>query len=272
MSHAWYPRYPGDYLRDTQHLSLVQHGAYGVLLDSYYCTGKPLPIDRDSLYRIARAFTPEERLAVDSVVVQFFVQQDDGWHNRRADVELAKQTDFQKERSESGRKGAEKRWSNSANGSAITQPMAKPMASTVTTTTTTKEQSQEKQNRPDDVAQRDSFSEKAEQTLLRKYPEDGEEKIRFGLQVISERAYNSRSSPGSTKYFVSAYESLREEKRFQEDFDWYQENPQSNDRRIALNTLIQLADAESKRTGREFDDCYRDLLREKPEEITEKVM
>ena len=37
----WYKRYIGDYQRDTGHLSMVEHGSYTLMLDTYYATGRP---------------------------------------------------------------------------------------------------------------------------------------------------------------------------------------------------------------------------------------
>jgi uncharacterized protein YdaU (DUF1376 family) len=103
----WYPRYPGDYMRDTAHLSLVQHGVYNVLLDHYYATGGPLPDSANDLIRICRAFTPEEQQAVKIIADQFFPINGDGLrHNKRADNELAKSA----EKSQKARASIEKRW------------------------------------------------------------------------------------------------------------------------------------------------------------------
>jgi uncharacterized protein YdaU (DUF1376 family) len=86
----FYKRYMGDYARDTAHLSLMEHGAYTMLLDTMYATEKPLPIDRPSLYRICRATSAAERKAVDNVADQFFPVNGDGSrHNPRVDKELA---------------------------------------------------------------------------------------------------------------------------------------------------------------------------------------
>ena len=41
----WYKRFIADYKRDTGHLSMLEHGAYQALLDTYYLTEKPLPSD-----------------------------------------------------------------------------------------------------------------------------------------------------------------------------------------------------------------------------------
>src|SRR6185312_455647 len=88
----YYERYCGDYQRDTAHLSLSEHGAYTMLLDTYFSVEKPLPSDLPSLYRVCRAMTRLEQQAVKSVAEQFFpVSEVDGLrHNQRADREIAK--------------------------------------------------------------------------------------------------------------------------------------------------------------------------------------
>lgn len=86
----FYHRYPGDYMRDTKHLSLAEHGAYSLLLDTYFSTEEPLPRDYEGLYRICSAMTKAEKAAVKSVVDQFFpVAQDGKRHNKRADKVIA---------------------------------------------------------------------------------------------------------------------------------------------------------------------------------------
>ncbi len=104
MNNAWFAFYPGDYGRKTAHLPVAENGAYLLLLIHYYATGKPLPNDKVSLYRIARAHGDDERAAVDSVVSQFFTLQDDGYHNSRADVELGKRAEFHNKLAAAGRK------------------------------------------------------------------------------------------------------------------------------------------------------------------------
>src|SRR5687768_14538354 len=88
----YYERYCGDYQRDTAHLSLAEHGAYTMLLDTYFSVEKPLPKDLPSLYRVCRAMTRVEQQAVKTIAEQFFpVSGIDGLrHNHRADREIAK--------------------------------------------------------------------------------------------------------------------------------------------------------------------------------------
>ena len=83
----WYRRYPGDYLADTRHLSLREHGAYVLLLDCFYASGRPL--DPNRVHRICGAEDDEDRKAVDRIVVEFWTSTESGLRNPRADRELA---------------------------------------------------------------------------------------------------------------------------------------------------------------------------------------
>jgi uncharacterized protein YdaU (DUF1376 family) len=127
MMNAWYAHYTGDYGRDTAHLSLVQHGAYRLLLDHYYSTSGPLPADVTALYRICRAFDQAERDAVDHVLSKFFTLQDDGYHNARADMELVRRNQHHERLSNGARKTNAKRWGNrSATRPALASPQPQP--------------------------------------------------------------------------------------------------------------------------------------------------
>lgn len=68
----FYKHFIGDYGRDTGHLTLVEHGAFRLMLDHFYATCRPLPQDPKSLYRLLRAESPAERKAIDSVSLQFW--------------------------------------------------------------------------------------------------------------------------------------------------------------------------------------------------------
>jgi len=126
----WYAHYPGDYGRDTAHLSLVQHGAYRLLLDHYYSTGAPLPSDVKAVQRICRAFEQSEIEAVAYILAHFFDLRADGYHNSRADSELARQAEIREEQSRKGKKGAKNRWQghSSGNAPANAPAIAKPQS------------------------------------------------------------------------------------------------------------------------------------------------
>jgi len=82
----YYERHLGDYARDTAHLSMLEHGAYNLLLDRYYATEQGIPADQ--AHRLCRARTREERAAVDTVLQEFFSQQEGQWVHKRAETEI----------------------------------------------------------------------------------------------------------------------------------------------------------------------------------------
>jgi uncharacterized protein YdaU (DUF1376 family) len=84
----YYPHHIGDYLRDTTHLSLLEHGAYRRMLDLYYASEKPLPLDETWLFRLVRADKADEKEAVSFVLRHFFTKCEDGWRSKRADEEI----------------------------------------------------------------------------------------------------------------------------------------------------------------------------------------
>lgn len=107
----YYERFPGDYARDTRALSLAAHGAYTLLLDTYYATERPLPADDESLFRICCAMTKPEQDAVKKVVGQFFSLEEDGYHNIRADDDIDRAQRRIKSAQENGAAGGRKKGS-----------------------------------------------------------------------------------------------------------------------------------------------------------------
>jgi uncharacterized protein YdaU (DUF1376 family) len=80
----------GDYLRDTIHLTWLEDCAYRRMLDLYYSTGKSLTTDRQKLYRQLRAVADEEKIAVESVLSQYFYKHHQKMVNSRASIEVRK--------------------------------------------------------------------------------------------------------------------------------------------------------------------------------------
>ncbi len=99
----YYERHLGDYAKDTAHLTMIEHGAYSLLLDRYYSTEQGIP--NDQAHRVARARTREEKQAVDSVLGEFFVLVDGIWINRRCDEEITKAQTKIKAAQENGKRG-----------------------------------------------------------------------------------------------------------------------------------------------------------------------
>jgi uncharacterized protein YdaU (DUF1376 family) len=86
----YYERHLGDYTKDTAHLSMVEHGAYTLLLDRYYSTEQGIPADQ--AHRVARARSRDEKAAVDAVLAEFFTLKDGIWVNGRAEEEIQRAT------------------------------------------------------------------------------------------------------------------------------------------------------------------------------------
>ncbi len=85
----FYKRYPGDYMRDTAHLSMVEHGAYTLLMDWCYSAEKPIP-NIPAANRICRAFEDAEKAAVRSVISGFFIKTEIGYENNRINEQIKK--------------------------------------------------------------------------------------------------------------------------------------------------------------------------------------
>lgn len=81
----FYKRFIGDYASKTAHLSLAEHGAYTLLLDAVYATERGLPAGYADLFRICRAMSKAEQIAVSKVADEFFPVGTDGLrHNGKA--------------------------------------------------------------------------------------------------------------------------------------------------------------------------------------------
>lgn len=104
----YWERHIGDYARDAGHLSMLEHGAYTLLLDRYYSTEQPIPADQ--AHRICRARSKEERAAVDTVLAEFFQLVDEQWVNGRASREVLKaQTKIEAARTNGAKGGRPKK-------------------------------------------------------------------------------------------------------------------------------------------------------------------
>lgn len=86
----YYEHHIGDYAKDAGHLSMVEDGAYRRLIDAYYSREQPLPSAFRDCCKLARAITKAERDAVTYVLREFFTLQDDGYHQKRCDEEVAR--------------------------------------------------------------------------------------------------------------------------------------------------------------------------------------
>ena len=103
----FYPFHVGDYAKDTRHLTWDEDAAYRRLLDLYYSTERPIPLDTRVVFRLVVASTDAQRAAVETVLQEFFARTEDGWVNERAERELEAMRGKQARQ----RAAANKRWS-----------------------------------------------------------------------------------------------------------------------------------------------------------------
>jgi len=106
MTLPWYPRNMGEYARDTKSLTLLEHGAYNMLLDEYYSSGAiacngsdnsnaeamlPDMLDHSRIYIICRALKQEEQKAVDHVLSKFFKMKKGHYRHAKCDQVIEEQ-------------------------------------------------------------------------------------------------------------------------------------------------------------------------------------
>ena len=82
----WYKFHLGDYITHTMHLSDAEDLAYRRLLDLYYMSERPIPLDTESVSRKIRL----DLDITESVLKEFFERTDEGYRNHRCDVEITK--------------------------------------------------------------------------------------------------------------------------------------------------------------------------------------
>ncbi|HFF3031947.1 TPA: YdaU family protein [Stenotrophomonas maltophilia] len=101
----YFEHHIGDYAAATAHLSLIEDAIYSRLLRRYYLQEEALPADVKQVARLAGARSQEELEAVQAVLDEFFTLTDTGWHNKRADEEIARYQAKIEAARENGRRG-----------------------------------------------------------------------------------------------------------------------------------------------------------------------
>jgi uncharacterized protein YdaU (DUF1376 family) len=86
----YYEHHLGDYIKDTAHLSILEDGVYRRLIDAYYNSEAPLSSDLKECFKLVRAKNKKEIEAVEYILEKFFDLEDDGFHHKRCDEEIAK--------------------------------------------------------------------------------------------------------------------------------------------------------------------------------------
>ncbi|WP_339352171.1 YdaU family protein [Acinetobacter beijerinckii] len=104
-----YLHHISDFVVDTTHLTPIEECFYRRAIDFYYLNEKPLPKETQSVFRRLRATTQEEKDAVLNVLQDFFFEQEDGFHNKRCDAEIAEYQQNASKSRENGKKGGRPR-------------------------------------------------------------------------------------------------------------------------------------------------------------------
>ena len=112
----YYQFHIGDYRSATLHLSNEEDLAYRRLLDMYYDTEKPIPLDVSWVAK--RIKIPP--VVVKDVLNDMFKQTEDGFIHSRCDKEIAVYKGF----SDAGKRGAAKRWGKGGDSPPITPLIA----------------------------------------------------------------------------------------------------------------------------------------------------
>lgn len=96
--------YVADYLGDTHHLSMSEHGAYLLLLMSMWRAGGVLPAADANLAKLAKC-SPDQWGEIRDVVLPFFQRSRGRLTHKRIALEMAKYENTSGKRSEAGKRG-----------------------------------------------------------------------------------------------------------------------------------------------------------------------
>lgn len=101
----YYPHHIGDYRSGTMHLSNEEDLAYRRLLEMYYDTEQPIPLETQWVARRLRVDTE----ALNSVLKDFFQSTPDGWRNTKCDLVIREYHEMAEKNRRNGMKGGRPR-------------------------------------------------------------------------------------------------------------------------------------------------------------------
>lgn len=102
------PLYIADYMADTAHLTTVEHGAYLLLIMTYWQRGEALPDDDKKLARIV-GLQGRNWKRVRAEIEPFFDFRDNKWVHQRIERQLAAMRSQSRSNSLNGKKGGQAR-------------------------------------------------------------------------------------------------------------------------------------------------------------------
>ena len=104
MGVPFMPLYVADYMADTAHLTTVEHGAYLLLIMTYWQRGEPLPDDDKKLARIV-GLQGRNWKRVRQEIEPFFEFRDNKWVHQRIEHQLTLMRSQSRANSLNGKKG-----------------------------------------------------------------------------------------------------------------------------------------------------------------------
>jgi uncharacterized protein YdaU (DUF1376 family) len=104
----WMPLWVADYQADTKRLTLLQHGAYLLLLMDYWRNGAP-PDDDDTLARIL-GVSRRDWLKIRPQIAPFFRVENGRWTHKRVEREKAGAVEKSGKAAAKAKAAAERRW------------------------------------------------------------------------------------------------------------------------------------------------------------------
>lgn len=110
----YYQFHIADWALHTSHLTLEEEVVYRRLLDHYYDTESPIPEETNPVIRRLRLRGME--VIVSDILTEFFVLESDGWHNRRADREIAAYHQKAEQARSNGKRGGRPKKNNGIGG------------------------------------------------------------------------------------------------------------------------------------------------------------
>jgi len=113
----------GDYSSHASHLNVIEDCAYRRLLDRYYLSEEPIPLEVSVACRLIGM--REYQTEVEIVLKEFFVQTESGWQNKRAEHEIAHFKGKINQASRAGKASAERR--NNARSTPVQRTSNQPI-------------------------------------------------------------------------------------------------------------------------------------------------
>ncbi|MBR8443252.1 YdaU family protein [Burkholderia cenocepacia] len=101
----YYPHHIGDFRSGTVNMTRVERWIYRDLIDVYYDTEKPLPLDLDAVCYAVGVSAEDERRAVANLLRFKFTQTDAGYVHDRCEIEIAAYRLRAETAQENGKKG-----------------------------------------------------------------------------------------------------------------------------------------------------------------------